>query len=99
MPAENQGVAMRVEVIYALPDRAWSARIELPEGSTAAEALSRSGLPGQVPGMEPATLGYAVFGRPIGPQTILRDGDRLELLRPLNADPKQARRRRALGKS
>jgi putative ubiquitin-RnfH superfamily antitoxin RatB of RatAB toxin-antitoxin module len=73
-------------------------RVELPEGSTAAEALSRSGLPGQFPGMDVAELGYAVFGRAIGPQTILRDGDRLELLRPLIADPKQARRRRALGK-
>jgi putative ubiquitin-RnfH superfamily antitoxin RatB of RatAB toxin-antitoxin module len=91
MPAE----VMRVEVIYALPEQAWSVVLELPEGAIASEAVEGSGYPARIPGFDSTTLGYAIFGKPISAATVLRDGDRLELLRPLIADPKQARRIRA----
>ena len=86
---------LRVEVVYAQPGRAWCVQLLLPEGTTAAEAIARSGLQDAVPGFDRAALTCAVFGKPIGEQALLRDGDRLELLRPLIADPKLARRRRA----
>jgi putative ubiquitin-RnfH superfamily antitoxin RatB of RatAB toxin-antitoxin module len=86
---------IRVEVIYALPDRSWSAALELPSGAIASEAVARSQFVISIPGFDAATLSYAIFGRAISATTVLRDGDRLELLRPLIADPKQARRRRA----
>lgn len=78
-----------VEVLLALPRESRSTRLRLEEGSTAAEAASASGLP--LEGIE----GYAVFGERVRPNAPLRDGDRLELLRPLLLDPKEARRRRA----
>lgn len=97
MPAEDAPVVLRVEVVYALPGRAWSARIELPGGATAAEAFAKSGLQASIPGIDAAALAFAVFGQAVSANTVLRDGDRLELVRPLVADPKQARRRRARG--
>lgn len=86
---------MRVEVVYALPHRVWSVVLQLPSGTIASEALARSGFASEVPDFDAAGLGYAIFGKTITATTALRDGDRLELLRPLVADPKQARRRRA----
>lgn len=80
---------MEVDVVLALPRECRSARVRLAEGSTAGEAAAASGLP--VEGIE----GYAVFGERIRADAPLRDGDRLELLRPLLVDPKEARRRRA----
>jgi putative ubiquitin-RnfH superfamily antitoxin RatB of RatAB toxin-antitoxin module len=86
---------MRVEVVYALPDRAWSIVLELPSGAIASEAVARSGFAVQIADFDAAGLSYAIFGRTITAATVLRDGDRLELLRQLIADPKQARRTRA----
>jgi putative ubiquitin-RnfH superfamily antitoxin RatB of RatAB toxin-antitoxin module len=80
---------IRVEVVLALPRRHASVAVLLPEGATLAEAVRASGLP--VDGI----VGHAVFGERAEPATPLRDGDRVELLRPLQADPKEARRRRA----
>jgi putative ubiquitin-RnfH superfamily antitoxin RatB of RatAB toxin-antitoxin module len=96
MPAESMREGdLRVEVIYALPQQAWSAVLQLPYGTTASEAVMRSGFASKIPGFDTANLGYAIYGKSISAATVLRDGDRLELLRPLIADPKQARRQRA----
>ncbi|MBS0193364.1 MAG: RnfH family protein [Proteobacteria bacterium] len=86
---------MRVQVVCALPARTWRVELTLPRGATAAEALAASNLAVQAPDFDASTLGYAVFGKPISAASVLREGDRLELLRPLRIDPKQARRRRA----
>ncbi|HEV2606841.1 MAG TPA: RnfH family protein [Xanthomonadaceae bacterium] len=94
-PDSAQARPIRVEVVYALPDRAWSIELELPAGAIASEAVLRSGFAMQVPNFDAAGLSYAIFGKTITATTVLRDGDRLELLRPLVADPKQARRLRA----
>ena len=94
-PDSSQTRPMRVEVVYALPNRAWSVVLELPSGAIASEAVVRSGFATQVADFDASGLSYAIFGKPITATTVLRDGDRLELLRPLVVDPKQARRRRA----
>ena len=91
-----QGSAIRVEVVYALPERYWSVRLELPGGATVAQALAMAeigGLAGDAE-IDPARL--AVFSRPVLPSTVLRDGDRVEILRPLLVDPKHGRRARAV---
>ena len=85
---------LAVEVVYALPDRHWSVRLTLPEGATVADALKLARMPERVPGLDMATLGIGIYGQRAGPETRLHDGDRIELLRPLLIDPKQARRRR-----
>ena len=81
-----------VEVVFAAPERQVLARVELPAGSTVEDAVSASGL-GETRG---ARLG--VYGKAVPAGTVLRDGDRVEIYRPLRADPKELRRRRAAGK-
>lgn len=83
-------VAIKVEVIAAWPDRSETVMLELPEGTLASEACAESGLAEGYP-----LAGMAVFGRRVGDDAVLQDGDRLELLRALTIDPKEARRRRA----
>lgn len=81
---------MKIELLRAWPRRFERAEVELPEGASVADALGKAGW-----GEDAETVAYAVFGVTVTPQTALRDGDRVELLRPLQADPKDARRRRA----
>jgi hypothetical protein len=81
---------LRVEVVLALPRRHLAAALRLVEGATVADALRAAGLPLE------GVAGFAIFGERATPATPLRDGDRVELLRPLLADPKEARRRRAV---
>jgi len=83
---------MRIELIRALgPARAEIERVtvELPEGARVVDAVKAAGLD------SPLLDGYAVYGERVTPARILHDGDRVELLRALQVDPKQARRRRA----
>ena len=80
---------IRVEVIQAWPRRHESVHVNLPEGATIAEAVAAAGL-------TPADhVGVAMHGEVAANDRLLRDGDRVELLRPLTIDPKEARRRRA----
>jgi putative ubiquitin-RnfH superfamily antitoxin RatB of RatAB toxin-antitoxin module len=81
---------VKVEVVRAWPRRFDTVQLELGEGSTVAEAVLASGFQDDA-----QIAGYAVFGVKAAADTVLRDGDRLELLRPLQIDPKDARRRRA----
>ena len=79
-----------MEVLIAWPDRLQSTTLVLAEGSTVAEAIVAAALPGAG-----EAIAVAVHGVVAQPQQVLREGDRVELLRPLLADPKEARRRRA----
>ena len=80
---------LRVEVVLAWPRRHEAVVVSLPDGACVGDALAAAGLPAG------GIAGVAVFGERAAPETPLRDGDRVELLRPLQADPKDARRRRA----
>jgi putative ubiquitin-RnfH superfamily antitoxin RatB of RatAB toxin-antitoxin module len=80
---------VRIEVIRAWPHRYEGRTLELPVGATVGEAIAASGL-----GIE-GVAGAAVFGERVELARVLQDGDRVELLGPLLADPKEARRRRA----
>jgi putative ubiquitin-RnfH superfamily antitoxin RatB of RatAB toxin-antitoxin module len=84
---------LAVEVVYALPERCWRASVRLPAPATVGQAIAAAHLdaPGLV--VDPARL--AVFGRAVTPDSPLRDGDRVEILRPLLVDPKDARAQRA----
>lgn len=81
---------MRVEVIIAWPDHHVARTLELAEGATVAEAIAAAELP-----QAAEAPGIAVHGVIARPTQVLYAGDRVELLRPLLADPKEARRRRA----
>jgi len=79
---------MRIEVVFALPGAQQVVTVELEAGATARDAVRAAGLTAQY-----AALG--IFGSKVDLATALRDGDRVEILRPLAEDPKEARRRRA----
>ena len=86
---------MKVEVAYAEPQQQWLLEVDLPEQSTVAEAVQRSGILQKCPHLSLDQLKMGVFGKITKPERVLRDGDRVELYRPLIADPKQVRAARA----
>lgn len=85
---------MIVTVVWATPDVQDVVAVELPDGATVADAAARSGLLAAY-GIDAATVAFAVFGRRRASRAPVADGDRVELTRPLHADPKAARARRA----
>lgn len=95
MTTEAGPETIRVEVVYALPERAWTWALELPRGSSVEQAVLAADVEGRVPGARVERGMLAIHGRTASPTEVLRDGDRVEVLRPLQADPKQARRSRA----
>ncbi len=68
--------------------------VELPAGAVASQALAASGLAARH-GLAATQLQLGIAGRKLSPESPLRDGDRVAILRPLATDPKEARRRRA----
>ena len=86
---------LRVEVVYALPAEQVLVTLDVPPGTTVADAIELSGLARRFPGMEDAAGRAGVFGRRVAPDTKLADGDRVEIYRPLHLDPRERRRLRA----
>ena len=84
---------VRVQVCYPLAPQPLLREMTLAEGSTLRDALQASDI--DVPGLDLATCPVGIFGKKKTPDTVLREGDRVEIYRPLVADPKEARRRRA----
>lgn len=86
-----------IEVAAALPERQEIVALELAAGATVMDAVEASGLPGRFPEIEIDPKRLGVFGRLRPPDHVLRDGDRVEIYRPLKVDPKEVRRQRARG--
>jgi len=84
---------LHVSVAAALPGRQEVMDLELPEGSTVADAISASRVLERYPELGAAQAG--IWSRKCSVETRLRDGDRVELYRPLVADAKAMRRARA----
>lgn len=85
--------ALRVEVVYALHGRQVLRALLLPEGSIVGDAVRASGLLEEYPEIDPKCVG--IYGRRVEAGEVLRDRDRVELYRPLSADPREIRRKRA----
>ena len=86
---------MKVEVVYALPERQALASVRLEEGATVADALSAVAGMAPFSSLDLARVPVGVFGESVGREAKLHEGDRVEIYRPLLVDPKDARRRRA----
>ncbi|AFT72141.1 Protein rnfH [Alloalcanivorax dieselolei B5] len=88
---------IRVEVVYALPEKQKLIAVEVPEGASMLEAVTASGIAEHFEGLDPAGVSMGVFGKvePNPAGRTLAEGERVELYRPLKADPKSARRARA----
>lgn len=88
-----------IEVAYALPRQQFLIQETVPEGSTIADALARSEIRQLVPHIEIIDGRVGLFGKVAKMSQVLREGDRIEIYRPLVNDPKEARRRRATEKA
>ena len=86
---------IRVSVVAALATRQEVVELEIEEGSTVARALALSRLAERFPELDLARAEVGIWSRRCTRETLLREGDRVEIYRPLEADPKEARRRRA----
>lgn len=83
------------EVAYARTERQEVVRVSLRQGATAMDALRASGLLERFTEIDAATVSLGVFGRAVAHDHALAAGDRVEVYRPLTADPRVARRSRA----
>ena len=86
---------LAVEVVYAMPDQQVLLAVDVEEGATAREAIAACGILDRFPELDLARMTIGIFGRTTGPETRLKNGDRVEIYRPLLADPKEVRRKRA----
>jgi putative ubiquitin-RnfH superfamily antitoxin RatB of RatAB toxin-antitoxin module len=94
VPSAKPVSTIRVEVVYAEPQRRIVRIAIVAAEATVEDAIGASAIREELPaGFAPASIG--IFGRVVALDASLRDGDRIELYRPLRIDPKQARRRRA----
>ncbi|MDK9359031.1 RnfH family protein [Lelliottia sp. V106_10] len=84
-----------VEVAYALPEKQYLQRVKLEEGATVEEAIRASGLLELRSDIDLSKNKVGIYSRPVKLTDVLNDGDRVEIYRPLIADPKELRRQRA----
>jgi putative ubiquitin-RnfH superfamily antitoxin RatB of RatAB toxin-antitoxin module len=90
--------AMQVEVVFSpAPRQVETIALDLPAGATLRDAVEASGLLAKHPHFSPQSLSFSVWGRPQPAEHPLREGDRVELCRALQVDPKEARRLRYKG--
>jgi putative ubiquitin-RnfH superfamily antitoxin RatB of RatAB toxin-antitoxin module len=83
-----------VQVCYASDAVQFLRALEVPAGTTLEQAITLSGVLGEVPEVDLATMQVGVYAKKKTLDTVLRAHDRVEIYRPLIADPKNARRRR-----
>ena len=91
----TEKTTIKVEVAYALPHKQALIEVELPLGTTALEAAQLSGIANNFDGVDLDDARFGIFGQVISPTQVLRGGDRVEIYRPLTADPKEVRKARA----
>lgn len=95
----NRDQEITVEVVYALPGDQLLVELSVAPGTTAREAIAQSGILARFPRIDPDRQKMGIFGRVVKADAVLQAGDRVEIYRPLIADPKEARRRRVARKS
>ena len=86
---------LKVEVVYALPTRQEIFNLSVEPGTTAQQAIERSGALDKFPEISIATAKFGIYGKLVKGDTVLRNFDRVEIYRPLIADPKEVRKQRA----
>ena len=84
-----------VEVAYALPEKQEIVMVEVEPGTTAEQAVAESEIQRHFPGLQLEGAKLGIFGKAIKGDRVLQAGDRVEIYRPLIADPKEVRKRRA----
>jgi putative ubiquitin-RnfH superfamily antitoxin RatB of RatAB toxin-antitoxin module len=88
---------IKVEVAYATPEKQLIVEVDVEEGTTMVDAAQKSGIEHEFEGIDISIAPMGLFGRKVAKpaQEVVREGDRIEIYRPLIIDPKQARLNRA----
>ena len=86
---------INIEVVYALPHEQILLRLQIPQHATVAEAIRLSGVMEKYRDIDLSKNKFGIYGKLTGADAVLRDRDRIEIYRPLFADPKEVRRKRA----
>lgn len=86
---------MRIEVVYALADKSELVKLDLPDGSTVLQAVEASGLLAKHPEIDVKKNKFGIYAKLAKADAVLREQDRVEIYRPLIADPKEVRKQRA----
>ena len=86
---------IQIEVAYARPDNQVILECKVPKGTTLREAVELSGILEKFPDIDPSSNKMGIFGRISKSDAVLREKDRVEIYRPLIADPKKKKKKRA----
>ena len=88
---------IRIEVAYALPERQAIIELEVDDHCTVRTAITHSGIQRDFPEIDPQTAKCGIFGTPVADpaRQLVREGERIEIYRPLLIDPKAVRKQRA----
>lgn len=86
---------IKIEVVYALPHEQTLLTLEAPQGTTLGEAIKLSGILEKHGDIDLSANKFGIFGKLSKADVVLREKDRVEIYRPLIADPKEVRRKRA----
>jgi putative ubiquitin-RnfH superfamily antitoxin RatB of RatAB toxin-antitoxin module len=90
---------VHIQLCYALPEKVVVIDIDIEAGCTLEEVISKSGLLAQFPEIDLTQNKIGIYSKLKPLDTVARDGDRIEIYRPLQADPMESRRRRAQHKT
>ena len=88
----NAEATLPVEVACALPDRQRVVTVRVAPGTTAREAVRASGIAAEFPALDIEGCPVGIWGQVVPGEQVLRAGDRVEIYRPLESDPREARR-------
>src|SRR5690606_12936732 len=91
----EQPAGVAVQVCYVCPERQLVLDCTVEPGTTIQQAIERSGIVAQVPEIDISVWRVGIYGKVKPLDTVVREHDRIEIYRPLIADPKESRRRRA----
>jgi putative ubiquitin-RnfH superfamily antitoxin RatB of RatAB toxin-antitoxin module len=95
MGTEPESTTIRIELAFARPDKQLILSLAVTPGTTVAEAIEQSSIRKEFPEIEAEPAAVGIFSRKVPLDHVLRAGDRIEIYRPLIADPKEVRRQRA----
>jgi putative ubiquitin-RnfH superfamily antitoxin RatB of RatAB toxin-antitoxin module len=84
-----------IELVYALADKQTLLTFDVPQGTTLGQAVELSGIRAKHPEIDTVKGKFGIFSKLTKPDVVLREKDRIEIYRPLIADPKEVRRKRA----
>lgn len=93
--ADAPAPLIEVEVVYALAHEQFAQTLRVVQGTNVGQAIEQSGVLARYPEIASHALAVGIYGRRVAPATVLQAHDRVEIYRPLIADPKRARRTRA----